>query len=78
MLELEIEGRYASQLPIVFSRSTVDLDNKESGEHRTVALARNQIYVALTGDYAETSGANFDELWNRGIRTRRVAEDRPY
>lgn len=74
----QIEARYASRLPRVFAAQAPPLDSGELGEHRAVALARNHLHVALTGDHAVTAGAIYSVLSARHVATRRLAVDQPY
>jgi len=74
----DLEARYGQRLPRVFAEQAPPLDSAELGEYRALALARNHLHVALTGDHASTGGSIYNVLSARGVETRRLAADHPY
>ena len=74
----ELTARYGGRVPQLFADAAPALDTVAFGEHRTVALLRDHLHVALTGDTAVTAGEIYTVLAARGVATNRDPVDRPY
>jgi hypothetical protein len=74
----ELETRYRPWLPVQLGTRTPPIGGVDFGEYRVVAIARNHLHVALTGDISVTSGAIYSELVRRGVQTKQLDVDRPY
>lgn len=72
----DIERRYRDRVPLAFSDAPIG--TAEFASRRILALARNNLHVAQTGDYTTTSGSIHSVLVARGIATMQLPLDHPY
>lgn len=73
-----IAQQYDDRLPAAVGTRAPPLSAAEEIVWRNSAIARNTVYVALTGDYAVTNASLRDELDRRHVSMVPVPGEKPY